>query len=365
MREEPKETIRQTGENACFAASNSRWGFRSYYEEYFRESELDGVWIVKGGPGTGKSHLMRSIAEAASEREWQVQTVYCSSDPDSLDGVILEKGGVKRAVLDGTAPHVREPMLAGVTSHLVDLGAFWSEEQLLHRKKEISELSQEKSKAYGRAYRYLSAVGETWEVQRELAEKYLDRERLRLSAERLARSLGDGAGAEPRNALMRSVGMKGAVWLDTWLARAERVILAEGARGSAEAWMEEVYRACLKRGLTLEVSKDPVLPERLEGLYVKEAACAVSLCPRRLCTVSHRVISTARFARRMSETDRKDYRFAERMREALLGEAVHHLEQAGRAHFLLEEIYSSAMDFHAKETFGRELCEKILHLQNE
>ena len=176
--------LRSTNENAYFAASNSEKGFYSYYGECFQAERIEYVYAIKGGPGTGKSRFLREVAGECEQRGGRVEYIYCSSDPDSLDGVILRKGGVKRAVLDGTAPHVREPMLAGVTSHLVDLGAFWNEEQLRDRKKEISELAREKTKSYGRAYRYLTAVGETWEVQRELAEKYLDRERLRRSAEK-------------------------------------------------------------------------------------------------------------------------------------------------------------------------------------
>ena len=82
-------TIRSTGENAYFAASNSARGFFSYYDEIFRAARIRHVYAVKGGPGTGKSRFLRDVANRAQACGWQCEYIYCSSDPDSLDGVIV------------------------------------------------------------------------------------------------------------------------------------------------------------------------------------------------------------------------------------------------------------------------------------
>ena len=49
---------RASKEQAYFAASNSRDGFHSYYEQCFRH-KVDRLLYIKGGPGTGKSTLRR------------------------------------------------------------------------------------------------------------------------------------------------------------------------------------------------------------------------------------------------------------------------------------------------------------------
>ena len=46
-----------------FAASNTEAGFVSYFAENFRR-RADRCYIIKGGPGTGKSRLMREMGEA-------------------------------------------------------------------------------------------------------------------------------------------------------------------------------------------------------------------------------------------------------------------------------------------------------------
>ena len=56
--------------------------------------------------------------------------------------------------------------------------------------------------------------------------------------------------------------------------------------------------------------------------------------------------------------------YAERMRRAMLDGAIESMEQVREYHFLIEEIYVSAMDFAAKESFTKSFCERLFHLQN-
>ena len=86
-------SIKTTGRDAYFAASNSAKGFISYYEEVFRSSRIGHIWAIKGGPGTGKSRFLQEVSDYAVARGWQCEYVYCSSDPSSLDAVILTREG--------------------------------------------------------------------------------------------------------------------------------------------------------------------------------------------------------------------------------------------------------------------------------
>ena len=111
----------------CFAASNSCEGFRNYYNEIFTDTSVDRLYVIKGGPGTGKSHFMRVVARRARERGYTVTEYLCSSDPASLDGLLLSKAGCATlGLLDGTPPHVREPAVPGARDEIVNLGAFWA-----------------------------------------------------------------------------------------------------------------------------------------------------------------------------------------------------------------------------------------------
>lgn len=104
-----------------FLGGNSCRGFFSLYDGFPPDGEAF-LHILKGGPGTGKSGFMKRIAAEAEARGLDVQTVLCSGDPDSLDGVYVP--ALRQAWVDGTAPHTLDARLFGVDSDYVNLGRF-------------------------------------------------------------------------------------------------------------------------------------------------------------------------------------------------------------------------------------------------
>ena len=85
-----------------FLGANTPGGLNSLYESFRRDEALERCWLLKGGPGCGKSTLMARVAERAEQAGMQVEYIHCSGDPDSLDGVyILQK---HYAIFDATAP---------------------------------------------------------------------------------------------------------------------------------------------------------------------------------------------------------------------------------------------------------------------
>ena len=89
-----------------FLGATTPAGFKGYFEPLRHEPGMQ-MYLIKSGPGCGKSTLMKRLARAAEQRGELTQRIHCASDPDSLDGVILP--GQHRAIVDATAPHVVEP----------------------------------------------------------------------------------------------------------------------------------------------------------------------------------------------------------------------------------------------------------------
>lgn len=358
--------MRSLGENACFAASNSSHGFQSYYSDFFDRESIGWVYAIKGGPGTGKSRFMRDVAQAGEANGWTAELIYCSSDADSLDGVILTKNGASMAFLDATAPHVYEPTRPGFREEIVNLGVFWNAEKLHQKKEEIESLNAQKGNAYRRAYRYLSAYGEISENRRALVAPYLKERAIERFAQKLLQRIPNGDGFQFSTALMHSIGMQGAVGFDTYFAQAETILLIEDCRGCGERLMEALYRTAAQKGLCVRVSRDPILSDSVDGLFLCESRMMISTCPSELCRFPHRTVSTRRFVEtgRMRNV-RASVNFTERMRSALLSEAILEMENVKRHHFRLEEIYAASMDFEAKEQFTKSFCNSLFGLQNE
>ncbi len=353
-------TVRRTGEDAWFAASNSAQGFYSWYGESFDREEITRLYAVKGGPGTGKSRLMREVAERGVRAGWQAGMVYCSSDPDSLDGVILTREGEGIAVLDATAPHVYEPTRPGYREELLNLGAFWDASVLRGARGELERLNRQKQEAYRRVYRCLAGYGAMEQSRAELTAPFLREAAIAGFAARLMREVPAGRGFRPATALMRAVGMRGQVLLDTYFAQASRIVLVEDCHGSAWSLMQALLRCAETRRLRVRVSRDPVLPGRIDGLLLCGSGLCFAVCPPQQCAYPHRRVTLRRFVRTGEMRPvRRETAAAGRLGRGLLREALAGMERVRQCHFEIERIYASAMDFAAKEVFTADLCDRL------
>ena len=107
----------------CFLGANTPEGFRSEYRSLQTDPAIHRLLILKGGPGCGKSTLMKTVAESAENLGLRTRRIFCSSDPESLDGLVVPELGF--AMADGTAPHVMEPELCGCGENYINLGRFY------------------------------------------------------------------------------------------------------------------------------------------------------------------------------------------------------------------------------------------------
>ena len=146
----------QTKQTDFYLGANTPEGFVSRYDQIAQDDTLERVYVIKGGPGTGKSSMMKMTAEVLSENGADVERIHCSSDPDSLDAVICREK--KIAMLDGTPPHVMEPQYPGAFETIVDLYPCWDQEGLMENLPEIKELFGQYRACHRKACAYLSAA---------------------------------------------------------------------------------------------------------------------------------------------------------------------------------------------------------------
>ena len=356
-------TQNMTVPRQCFAASNSCRGFKNYYGEIFTDPRIERLYVIKGGPGTGKSHFMRTVARRARERGYTVTEYLCSSDPASLDGLLLFKEGAPTVgFLDGTPPHVYEPVLPGVREEILNLGEFWDFNALSRQREGIASMIKQKAAAYGNAYSALSAAGAMDEISDALTEPWVSRDRLRALATRLLKDQPKGEGYVAIPALRRGVSMTGKHTLHSFEAAARSLLMAEDAYGMGYRLtdvMLEISRAC---GHQVLVSYHPVYPHKVDGLFYPTTRLCVLVGegnpPEGIPT---RSLSLRRYADVQAfRALRGELRRTLSLREQMVDVALDHLAVAATHHFELEKIYSSAMDFSAKEAFTERFCEELL-----
>lgn len=365
-------------ETAFFAAANTERGFFNGFPALFGGGRIaDRLFVVKGGPGTGKSRFMRDAADYAAAHGWRAVFLYCSSDPASLDGVILHASGRPTlALIDGTPPHAWELSRPGVREELIDLGTFWDADALRRSADTIDRLAQEKAAAYRRVYAYLEACGQADDVCGSLAEPLADGEVLRARAERLIRSSLRGArqpdtgakyadlspGGTPLPPLFRKAfGMTGLSRLDTIDRAADRVLCVGDRFGLGSRFVRLLYESSVRQGLTVTVTRSPLHPDRMDGiLWHDTGLCVLDDTPAGCAQgCQARVMDLRRCADRESLRGlRAELREAASLRDSLLDAALRRFGDVRRAHFALETVYSAAMDFVAKERFTEAFCSR-------
>lgn len=353
----PKKTEKET---AYFVTANGYHGFRSYYNETYKSEAFTRIFVLKGGPGTGKNRLMREVAEAATKKGATVDFIYCSSDPTSLDGIIAALGDKRVALLDGTAPHTRCAPLPGVVDEILNLGEFWNPFALLLERDKILALTKAKSDAFTLGYRYLSIAGTTMENALATAREALDKEKLNAFLLRRLKKVTKTRQNE-RRIITDGIGMRGRVHFETMERRAKSIV-SVGSRFGFDYLFFENARALLKKSeyayTLIESPRDHAL---FDGIYLEKDG--VLLLSERLLTEKTPPINPLRFfyptalARKKGDIKRM-LSFAEDMEN----QAINAFKSAGESHFALEEIYISAMDFKRKETFSQGISERISYL---
>ena len=149
-----------------YLGANAPSGFYSLYDQLIDLERAADVRILKGGPGCGKSTLMKQVGRAMEEAGYGVEYIRCSGDPDSLDAVVIPALGA--AVVDGTAPHVVEPRYPGLVERYMNLGAYYDSAGLRERGEALKGCMKGYKACYGRAYRCLTAAAQLEEDVRAL-----------------------------------------------------------------------------------------------------------------------------------------------------------------------------------------------------
>ena len=169
--------------NTFFLGSSGPSGFKTDFGKIINKPGYY-TYILKGGPGTGKSTLMKKIASGCGE---ECDLYYCSSDIRSLDAVVMNKRKV--IIIDGTAPHTFDPSLPGISQEIINLGQFWKKDKLIPHTDAIKFLFSENSAYHKRAQCCISALSSLTEGLYSLGESTLLKDKLRGYAEKIVSGL--------------------------------------------------------------------------------------------------------------------------------------------------------------------------------
>ena len=329
-----------------FVGANSGEGFRNLFPQMVDLEDTYDFMILKGGPGVGKNTFMREIGRTMEQAGTAVEYLWCSGDPDSLDGVVLPE--IKCAVVDGTSPHVIEPQYPAAVDRYVDLGRFYDLTAAKAAVQEVKTHTRAYKAAYVRAYRDLKAARQVEldavsSVKRNFDAEKLDR---RISGI-ISREIRRRGGKRGVSALrfLGGVTHKGNVWrFDSVDALCPKVYeFADSWELAGEA-LSRLRREAEENGWDTVVCLSPEDPNRAEHLLVPDLGLAF-VTSRPGMDYGKKPYRRLRLDAMAEAEGRSRLRFQARMAALLRGEAVDALKDAKASHDKLEAVYNPYVDF--------------------
>ena len=344
-----------------FLGTTTPAGFRGYFDELTHEPGRQ-AYLIKSGPGCGKSTLMKHLALRGGQ---EVQRIHCSSDPDSLDGVVFCASGA--AVLDATAPHTLEPSAPGADEIVIGLYDSLRAELLRPHREAIRALFARNACLRARASRYIASAGSLLLDNRRAAAFCTDFPRVRRYAARLCARLlprRDGTGSEQLR-LLSAITPRGELfYADTVPLLADRIIAFDDEYGAvSRVLMEQIRAAALASGQDIITCPCALHPDdKIDHILIPALRLAfVTSNPWHPCRYAgQQNVHCTRFSSGLSAC-RSRLRFNRRAADELIAQAVDLMAQAKSCHDELENYYRAAVDFRQVEA-QTERCARLLGL---
>lgn len=325
-----------------FAGANTGKGFVSFYDAIFPEEKLEGLYIIKGGSGTGKSTFMKNLSNAAIKKGHKTEHYLCGSDAGSLDGIIINgRTGKKVGVIDGTPPHPREFRCPGAAGDILNFGMFWDSKGLRSIRQDIDLIVNEKSVYFDTAYRYLGAVGKISSHIYNMAEEMYLREKGSAAAKRLVDQVGMKGNCSYRQ--LTGYTMNGAIQIPPKDGEVREFLLS-GNKEIASLFLSDVVKHISEGAVSAEIDLSPIDMKHILGIYFPGSNVWLHIGEGD----GEKIINTRRFIDKDIEVQyRQRLRFGRKCMTSLEDGALTALSGAKEKHFMLEEMYGRYMNFDA------------------
>ena len=350
---------------AYFLGSSGKNGFFSCFNQMMPKIEGQYCYIIKGGPGTGKSSLMKRVAAELEKKDIGCERIFCSSDPESLDGVIFPS--VRVSICDGTAPHTVDPDYPGATGEIINLGDCWDKNMLFENKEKIIQLTDKNKACHRRSKRFIESAFSVFGDGEKICHECLDEARLmryasRVSARHFKRPAGK-IGIEKLR-LLDAITPKGYIFLSETAESlcSEKIVFEDDFGVAATRLISEIRSYALAGGFSVISSPCISGEKNIRHVIIKELSLGFFTADK-LCKLNVRPTKTVNLKRFYSSAELAAHKarlsFAKKAANELLDEAVYALASAKLIHDDLEKCYSDAMNYEKTDLIAENLIERI------
>ena len=339
-----------------FLGALSPSGFSGWFAQAAAEPGAR-PWLIKAGPGCGKSTFMRRIAEKAAvqpaDRGAYVERIHCSSDPASLDGVRLPSGDL---ILDATAPHTLDCKYPDAAERVLSFYDTLDHAYLHKNSAQVLAAGNGNTALLQRAAADFALACGLLQRRRQFAAARLDADKLdRFTARMAARLMPARRGAKPgiRRIRLLSAPTPGGVtvFADTVPALADTIYAIHDPYGAAAARMLGILADhAAQNGYEAIVCRCAADQSKTDHLILPALRLAVVTSnpwhPMRFA--GQKNIHAARFADGTGLAARRGMlQYQKRIAAQLIARTCQTQAEAKRVHDTLETYYVRATDFAA------------------
>ncbi len=331
-----------------FPGSNTAAGFVGFFEDLRRRARR--TVILKGGPGVGKSTLMREVEKHYRQQGLDVNCYRCSGDPSSLDAVWIPAKGF--LVLDGTAPHIVDPRLPGAADGILNLGVCLQEAQMEAQKTEIEGLAREISGCFAQAYRCLRAALALRQDAGAVYETAFSEKSRRQMERELFSLLGGGPEGGETHAFAQAITCQG-VLQEIDSITTDKTYCIDAPWGfDADALLQPLLAAARQSHTERAAYHDPLDAGCLAHVQIGGALFTTAV-----------LMDAPAFApdldREILRRESQRLAFDKAVYDLTVNQAIEALSEAKRRHDALERYSVDAMDYARLDEIKAEFLEKL------
>lgn len=345
-----------------FPGGNTANGFYSFFD-YIIPCDVNRIFCLKGGPGVGKSSFMKKMAREFTKMGYDVELHYCSSDPSSLDGVVIKELNV--VMIDATAPHTVDPKIPGAVDEILNFGEFWDGEKIEENKDKIKSCNADISECFQRAFRFLKSAEPIYMDIESKISKCMDWTKVSKLTYEFVEKVFEGVEFSGKKAYVRHLFGSAITpvgyldYSDSLFDGVKNIYYLQGDIGSGKSGLlKALYTRAEQKGLDVEVYHFPLVVDKLQAVYIPALDLAVTTSSRFKDKEIIDLNSCVDEEKLNKYTD--EVRFDKDLVDYLMNNAISNLKRAKFNHDIIEDYYIPAMDFDKVEALKNEIIERIL-----
>ncbi|MCQ2398024.1 MAG: hypothetical protein MJ052_01825 [Sphaerochaetaceae bacterium] len=349
-----------------FLGVSSANGFYGYFQLLGNDPDLY-LYLLKSGPGCGKSSLMKEIASTAIDNNQAVELIHCSSDPESLDGVIL--WDKKIAILDATSPHSVEPTTPGMMQDVISLYHTINKEKLIVNKNDLIYQAKRYKYYHKQSGSSLANAAGLLRDNLRTASIFYNDDKISNYANNLAEKIitvkDDCSVGHKYSRFLSAITPRGIIFYDDSLrVLAEQIYVIEDEYGvCSNSILKTICNYAVNAGNDVFCCGCPLLPEeKTDFLIIPDLSLAfvTSNSWHKPNFPKQNVIDSQEFVdKKLFEQVHSQLEFNQGITKQIVEQSIKLQQQAMKSHDKMEEYYNPAVDFDEVNKVRQNLLKEI------